>query len=84
MAEAIQKQQKTKGRKMTQEIRETLKNAKKYLQRGELKQVAEEVGVGEQSVTDVLAGKYMNWDVVNKVIARAEANKAILERGKSL
>lgn len=84
MAEAIQKQQKTKGGKMTQEIRETLKNAKKYLQRGELKQVAEEVGVGEQSVTDVLAGKYMNWDVVNKVIARAEANKAILERGKSL
>lgn len=69
---------------VTQEIRETLRNAKKYLQRGELKEISKEVGVNDATVTAVLDGKFLNWSVVEKIIERAERNKGLLDRAKAI
>lgn len=79
-----QKQAKNRGRKMTQELREDLQNAKRYLQRGELKEVAKEVGVHKQAVTDVLNGRSVNWIIIEKIIERAEKNKSLIVRAQAL
>lgn len=69
---------------MTQELREDLQNAKRYLQRGELKEVAKEVGVHKQAVTDVLNGRSVNWIIIEKIIERAEKNKSLIVRAQAL
>jgi predicted XRE-type DNA-binding protein len=84
MATDIQKGAKKMGGKVTQEIRETLRNAKRYLKHGELKQIAEEVGVSDSTVTEVIAGKFLNWAVVEKIVERAEKNKKLITRAAAL
>lgn len=69
---------------VTQEIRELLRNAKKYLQRGELKEISKEVGVNDATVTAVLDGKFLNWQVIEKIIERAERNKSLIARAQAI
>jgi 3-oxoacyl-[acyl-carrier-protein] synthase III len=84
MGTVKQKQAKKAGSKMTQELREDLQNAKRYLQKGELKEVAAEVGVHKQAVTDVLNGRSVNWNIIEKIIERAEKNKNLVVRAQAL
>jgi hypothetical protein len=70
--------------KVKQGMSETLKEAKKYLKRGDLTKIAEEVGVVPQTVTDVIAGKFKNFEVFQKILEKAEHNKGLLTRGSSI
>lgn len=62
----------------------SLKEAKKYLQIGDISEVAKEVGIGKVQASKVMNGKSTNWAFTEKIIARAEYNKAIKERSESL
>lgn len=62
----------------------SLKEAKQYLQRGDLKEIAREVGLERGTVSNVLAGRSKNWKVMEKILERAERNKALKERAASI
>lgn len=79
-----QNQVKKSRGKVTQEIRESLTNAKSYLKHGELKEIAKEVGVSDATVSEVINGNWLNWSVVEKIIERAEKNKSLIVRAQAL
>jgi hypothetical protein len=62
----------------------SLAEAKKYLQRNDLSEIAIEAHVSRQTVSGVLHGRTKNFKVAEKIISRAEVNKAIVERGNSI
>ena len=62
----------------------TLKHAKQYLQKGDLTEIAGEAGVTRAQVSNVLAGRSKNWEIVKKVLERAERNKQLADRGQSI
>jgi hypothetical protein len=58
----------------------SLQEAKKYLQLGEIAEVAKEVGIGKAQASNVMKGRSTNWAFVEKILERAERNKAIKAR----
>ena len=62
----------------------SLKDAKRYLQRGDLRDIAVETGLKRGQESNVLAGRSKNWTVVEKILQRAERNKALKERAESI
>lgn len=62
----------------------SLAELKQYLQKNDLSEIAEEVGITRPQVSNVLAGRSKNWKVVEKLIERAERNKALMNRANSI
>lgn len=62
----------------------SLANAKRYLQKNDISEVAHECGIGVSQASKVMSGKSTNWDFVKKIIERAERNKALQERAQSI
>ena len=73
------KEKKTKNRRKV-----SLATAKQYLQRNDLSEIGKEENLTRGQVSNVLHGRSKNFKVAAKIIARAEQNKAIMERGASL
>lgn len=59
-----------------------LRDIKKWLQRGEIREAAKEEGLSRAQVNHIMAGKskQVNWKFVENLVARAERNKAIAQR----
>ena len=53
----------------------------RWLQRGDKKKIAEELQVDYGWVTKVLAGKYVNYPIIEKAIALATERKARIMEG---
>jgi hypothetical protein len=66
------------------QIRVSLLNAKEYLGHGDYTAIAKESGVTTKTVNNVLNGRRTNWTVAEKILDRAERNKAIKERAESI
>jgi hypothetical protein len=62
----------------------SLKDAKQYLNRGDLKEIADEEGLKRGAISNVLAGRSKNWTVIGKILDRAEKNKALKERAQKI
>jgi hypothetical protein len=62
----------------------SLAEAKKYLQRNDLSDIAKEEGLKRGQISNVLHGRSKNFSVVEKILLRAERNKALMERAKSI
>jgi hypothetical protein len=61
----------------------SLGDAKKYLQRNDLSEIAAEMNLRRGAISNILYGRSKNFRVAEKILERAERNKAIMERAKS-
>jgi len=57
---------------------------KQYLQKNDIAEIAEEIGITPQQGSHIMNGNSTNWDFAEKIIARAKRNKAIKEEAESL
>lgn len=58
----------------------SLAEAKKYLQKNDLSEIAAELNLKRPAVSNVLHGRSKNFKVVQKIIERAQANKSIMDQ----
>lgn len=61
-----------------------LRPLKRFLQRGEIAVIADEVGISTRQATYVISGHSQNWCFVEKFLARVEHNKALYEKSQSI
>lgn len=54
-----------------------LKHLKQWLQKGEIEEVAKEVGITPSQASNIISGKSSNYSFVEKILERAERNKAL-------
>lgn len=59
---------------------ENLKDIKMFLPKGYTKIIAKEIGTTEMTVSNALQGKTRRYDIIEKAIELAEANKHIAMR----
>ncbi|HTF19392.1 MAG TPA: hypothetical protein VK658_15030 [Chryseolinea sp.] len=57
-----------------------LRPLKRWLQKGEIAELAAEVGISSRQATNIITGKSANWLYVEKFLVRVERNKALVER----
>lgn len=62
----------------------SLADAKTYLQRNDLSEIAKEEGLTRGQVSNVLHGRSKNFKVAEKIINRARRNKSIIQKAKSI
>lgn len=61
-----------------------LRPHKHWLQRGELTEISEEVGVKRSQQANILAGRSQNWTWVQKFWERVERNMALAQKSESI
>lgn len=61
-----------------------LRKLKKWLGPGEISELAREIGISPRQATRIIDGTCQNWAFAEKLIDRAERNKAIRERAEAL
>jgi hypothetical protein len=81
---AIKSKDKAKTQSGKRKRGESMRKVKRYLQSGDITEIAAEVGVTTKTVGNIIAGRSTNWLIAEKLVARAEHNKAIKERAQSL
>jgi predicted XRE-type DNA-binding protein len=64
--------------------RVSIAEVKRYLQKNDLTEIAQEVGITRSQVSNVLAGRSKNFKVLAKLVERAEGNKALTQRAGSI
>jgi hypothetical protein len=62
----------------------SLADAKKYLQRNDLSEIATEMELKRGAVSNVLHGRSKNFRVAEKILERAERNKSVMERANKI
>ena len=62
----------------------SLADAKSYLQRNDLSEIAKEERLTRSQVSNVLHGRSKNFRVMEKIIQRAKHNKAIVDSANSI
>lgn len=66
------------------ETEPSLKHLKRYLQRGDLSEIAAEVGISTWQASQVLAGRARNFHFLTKLIERVEQNKALYKKAQGI
>lgn len=61
-----------------------LKPLKKWLQKGEIEEVAKEVGVTPAQASNIISGRSNNFDFAQRLYDRAEKNKALSQKVLSI
>jgi hypothetical protein len=61
-----------------------LREARKWLGRNEINEVAADCGVSRQTVTNVIAGRATNYIIAEKILTRAEKNKSLKQRADAI
>lgn len=62
----------------------TLHNLKKWLQKGELSEIAAEVGISNWQASQVMAGRSKNILFLTKIMERALHNKSLYEKARAI
>lgn len=62
----------------------SLKSAKKWLSRGDLVEIATECGVTKQWISAIISDSSKDFAIAEKIIQKAEHNKALVERSQAL
>lgn len=61
-----------------------LRPLKPWLQRGEIAEICEEIGICPVQASNIISGRSGNFSFVKKFLQRVETNKALVERSESL
>lgn len=61
-----------------------LRPLKQWLQKGEIEEVANEIGVTPSQASYIISGRSRNFGFVEKILARVEKNKALKDKVESL
>lgn len=61
-----------------------LRHLKKYLQKGEIAEIAAEVGISTWQASQVIAGHAKNFMFLTKLIDRVERNKSLYEKAQAI
>ena len=61
-----------------------LRPLKHWLQKGELTEISDEVGVKRAQQANIIAGRSKNWAFTQKFLERVERNKALKTKSESI
>jgi hypothetical protein len=61
-----------------------LRHLKRYLQKGEIAEIMEEVGIKKAQASNVIAGRSSNFAFVERFLQRVEKNKALYEKAQTI
>lgn len=57
-----------------------LRPLKKWLQKGEIEEIAKETGIHPTQATNIIKGKSLHVDFVSRFLERVEKNKALKDK----
>lgn len=61
-----------------------LRPLKKWLQRGQITEICDEIGIKETQASNIIAGRSTNWLFVKLFLDRVENNKRLKQRIEDL